>query len=58
MMEQSADIFLAELETYKGDKGRKTFAMSTPQIFDFKGTFLIPLVYARFVINGITRIKE
>ncbi len=58
VMKQSADVLCAELETYKGRTDRKSFMATSPSIFSFKGSFLVPLVYARFVINGITRIKE
>lgn len=57
IMRQSADVWKAELETYPGRTDRKIFVMITPDILCFKGSFVVPLVYMRFLLNSVEREK-
>lgn len=58
IIEQASDIFVSELETYPGTINRKSFVMCTPEVFKFKGSFWVPLIYARMLLKFIDRNKE
>lgn len=55
IMRQSADFLKAELDTYPGKTDRKSFGIITPEVLTFKGSFVVPLVYLRFLLNSIER---